>query len=246
MMSIKASTTYNKTTGNFEGIVDLGNEIVVDDENEVATEALVFMLVSLRKSWKYPIGYVLINKVDATTLHSLLSHALLSIEHKLQVYSITMDGTSTNLAAMELFGCKLKDPGRNFDGRFEFAGFGHFLYFIPDPPHMLKLGRNALADLGVLKTADQTIEWRYFCKLHNIQTDEGLKFGNKLSKRHIEFKRLKMKVNVAAQTLSSSVSDAMQLLMQFPSSGFENFGATIEFIRVLDRVFDILNSRWRI
>ena len=71
------------------------------------------MLVSLRKSWKYPIGYVLINKVDATTLHSLLSQALrLSIKHKLKVYLITMDGTITNFAAMELFGCKLKDPGR--------------------------------------------------------------------------------------------------------------------------------------
>ena len=106
------------------------------------------MLISLRKSWKYRIGYVLINKVDSTILHSLLSQALrLSIEHKLQVYSITMDGTSTNFAAMELFGCKLKDPGRNFDGRFEFAGFVHFLYFISDPPHVFKLGRNALADL---------------------------------------------------------------------------------------------------
>ena len=29
-MSIKASTTYNKTTGNFEGFDDLGNEIAVD------------------------------------------------------------------------------------------------------------------------------------------------------------------------------------------------------------------------
>ena len=53
MAIIKASTTYNKTMGDF---VDLGNEIVDDDENEVATEALVLMLVSLRKSWKYPIG----------------------------------------------------------------------------------------------------------------------------------------------------------------------------------------------
>ena len=70
-----------------------------------------------------------------------------------------------------------------------------------------------------------------------------MKFGNKLSKRHIEFKRLKIKVNVAAQTLSSSVADAMQFLMQSPSSGVENAGATIEFIRVLDRVFDILNSK---
>ena len=35
-MSIKPSTTYNKTTGCFEGFVDLGNEVVADDENEVS------------------------------------------------------------------------------------------------------------------------------------------------------------------------------------------------------------------
>ena len=95
-ISIESSTFYNKTAESFEGFVDLGKYIVVDDENAIASDALVFMLVSLRKSWKYPIGYVLVDKnVDATNLHSLLSRALqYSAEHNLKVYS--MDGTSTN------------------------------------------------------------------------------------------------------------------------------------------------------
>ena len=45
-----------------------------------------------------------------------------SVENNLKVYSITMDGTSTNLAAMKLFGCKLYDSEGDFDGKFQFSG----------------------------------------------------------------------------------------------------------------------------
>lgn len=40
----------------FRGYVDIGNEID-DDSNAVASEALVFMLVSLDSHWKVPCGY---------------------------------------------------------------------------------------------------------------------------------------------------------------------------------------------
>ena len=170
-MSIKSSTFYNKAAGSFEGFVDLGKDIVVDDENAIASDALVFMLVSLRKSWKYPIGYVLIGKnIDATNLHSLLSQALqYSAEHNLKVYSITTDGTSTNMAAMRTFRCKLHHSG-DLDGTFKVPCFSHSLYFFPDPCHMLKLARNALAELGVLVfDGTDRSEWKYICMLHEIQ-----------------------------------------------------------------------------
>ena len=55
--------------------------------------------------------------------------------------------------------------------------------------------------------------YRHIKLLNEIQEDEGLQFGNKISKWHIEFQRQKMNVKVAAQTLSSSVADAIQYLM---------------------------------
>ena len=74
-MSIKYSVVYNKHTRHYEGYIDLGKDIV-SDEDEIAKEALVFMLVSYRGQWKYPVGHVLINKINAATLHHLLSQAL--------------------------------------------------------------------------------------------------------------------------------------------------------------------------
>ena len=51
--------------------------------------------------------------------------------------------------------------------------------------------------------------------------------ANKLSKGHIEFQRQKMNVKVAAQTLSSSVADAIEYLMNSDHPNFANAGGTL-------------------
>ena len=103
-MSIKASTIYNKHIGRYEGFIDYGPDIVVDDENKIPTDALVFMLVGLKGHWKYPIGYTLCDKHNAETLKCFLSNALIiASTHNIQVHSITMDGASANISAMKLF-----------------------------------------------------------------------------------------------------------------------------------------------
>ena len=53
-----------------------------------------------------------------------------------------------------------------------------------------------------------------------------------------------MNVRLAAQTLSSSVADAIEFLnlsMKLPE--FQDSEATVTFTRTIDRLFDILNSR---
>ena len=53
-----------------------------------------------------------------------------------------------------------------------------------------------------------------------------------------------MNVHLAAQTLSSSVANAIQFLdVSMKPTQFQNSGPTVNFIRVIDRTFDILNSR---
>ncbi|CAH1725924.1 unnamed protein product [Aphis gossypii] len=52
-----------------------------------------------------------------------------------------------------------------------------------------------------------------------------------------------MKVKCAAQTLSSGVADAIEYLCQKGEPSFTNSQATVYFIRQIDRLFDILNSR---
>ena len=246
-MKIKSSVTYNKSTGSFDGFVNFGKDIVASDEDKVATEALVFMLVGLRNHWKYPVGYVLCDSITAVDLHSLLSKALrISLDHGLEPISVTMDGAHSNTASMRKFGCKLGNTLSKIDGlfTFEYNGLTRSLYFTPDADHMLKLARNTIADLGVLVDGQGlSIDWRFIVKLHELQVDEGFRFGNKLSKKHIAFQRHKMNVSIAAQTLSSSVADALEFLMLANHPYFADAGGTIKFIRVIDKLFDLLNSR---
>ncbi len=60
--------------------------------------------------------------------------------------------------------------------------------------------------------------------------------------QHIDFNKGNMKVSLAAQTLSKSVTDAIGFLQKFEEPGFEEAHRTITFIRSLDRPFDLLNS----
>ena len=57
------------------------------------------------------------------------------------------------------------------------------------------------------------------------------------------FENNKMKVNLAVQTLSSSVADAIQFLQELGHPSFKNASGTIKFIRIVDRLFDLFNSR---
>ena len=54
-----------------------------------------------------------------------------------------------------------------------------------------------------------------------------------------------MNIRLAAQTLSSSVADAIDFLSQKPDkfSTFSGGHGTVKFIRSIDRLFDMLNSR---
>ena len=80
--------------------------------------------------------------------------------------------------------------------------------------------------------------------MHELQKKEKLWAGSRLSRPHIEWTRMKMKVKWAAQTLSSSVADAIDFCRDdLHLKEFEDSQATTQFIRVFDGLFDLLNSR---
>ena len=81
------------------------------------------------------------------------------------------------------------------------------------------------------------ILWQYLVDLHKLQNDEGLRLGNKSKKAHIQWKQQKMKVNLAAQSLSSSVADAIEYcatILKLPQ--FQGSEATVKFLRMFDHL----------
>ena len=81
-------------------------------------------------------------------MNCLLSRILdLCAENKVKVRCITMDGTAVNCSSMKLLGWKLGHSLEEIDGGFTHDGYNYKLYFITDPPHTLKLARNAFDEI---------------------------------------------------------------------------------------------------
>ena len=106
----------------------------------------------------------------------------------------------------------------------------HKVYVTLDAVHMLKLARNALGSMKRIRSVDGVIDYHYIELLVNLQEEMGVRLANKLTKRHLKWQNMKMKVNLAAQTLSSSVADALQYLSETDPT-FKDAGPTIQFIR---------------
>ncbi|GBO14552.1 DNA transposase THAP9, partial [Araneus ventricosus] len=227
----------------FCGYVDLGTDID-DDQLPIATQAYTFLLNSVNGSWKIPIGYFLIDGLDANERANLIRKSLEVIhETGIDVISLTFDGTSVNLSTANCLGCTLNSQSLNTS--FKHPITNQDVCVLLDPSHMIKLIRNTLASKGSLFDGNgKMIKWDYIVSLHKLQHTEGLLVATKLRTRHIEWKREKMKVKLATQVLSASVADALLYLandLKLPE--FEGCEATAEFLKCFNTLFDILNSR---
>ena len=244
-MSIRKQTLWDPKKEKYSGFVNYG-PVPPEDPETLASESLVFILVGTRTRWKCPIGYFLSDKMNAKTQAQLVRLALeKAADAGLRVWSITADGTCVNISTFAQLGCIFSTTYDSMVTTFKHPSQNYNVYIILDPCHMLKLARNALASMGSFHDEDGgEIQWKFFHLLHSLQDEQGLKLGNKFSAQHLEYQKHKMNVRLAAQTLSSSVADAIQFLdvsMKLPQ--FKNSGPTVNFTRVIDRTFDILNSR---
>jgi hypothetical protein len=242
-MSIRKQIIYDRAKGTYVVYVNTGTAVLQDVEI-AATEALVFLLVGLKEVWKFPIAYFLVDHVSINVQIQLVRMALsLCADSGLRVWSITCDGTAANIDMMSKLGCKF---GYTFDDIipvFKHTTETYDVYVIFDVCHMAELARNALGDVKEFHNGNAHIKWEFFTKLFDLQQAEGIHLANKLSINHVNWHNHKMKVKLAVQTLSSSVADALQFLMEIGQCGFLTCEETIKFIRFVDRLFDILNSR---
>lgn len=116
---------------------------------------------------------------------------------------------------------------------------------ILDICHMVKLIRNVLASKQIFyNDKNEPIQWSFISKLEKVQVEEGLTLANKLRTRHVQWWRQKMKVKLAVQTISLSVAKSLSFLENdLQHKDFQGAGPTIEFITIINNLFDVFNSR---
>lgn len=154
---------------------------------------------------------------------------------------MTFDGLNSNIAVCKLLGadipnkkCYIDNP--HSDGK---------IFLFLDGCHMLKLSRNILARKKMIyDNNNKAIEWRFIENLEQYQRDQKINFGNKINKKHIQWDRVKMCVRVAAETMSNSVADAIDLLRSKGIEAFEHSEPMTRYLRMVNNTFDILNSKY--
>lgn len=164
------------------------------------------MVVAVDDNWKLPIGYFLIDGIDSDTSSGLVNTSLMKLhEIGVEVLSVTLDDTSEHLSMVQKLGAKFDTINFRIEPYFFHHATQKYVYVIFDNFHMLKLIRNVLGDWKILVDGDgNKIEWKYIVSLAFLQETEGLRGGNKIRLNHIRYFKMKMKVNLATQTLNQS------------------------------------------
>ncbi|KAL4127076.1 hypothetical protein QTP88_011274 [Uroleucon formosanum] len=240
-MAVRQHVEWDGT--NYHGYVNVG-ESIFNETMEKAKEALVFLVVALNEAWKIPVGYFLINHINSSQKSELVSHCIdVLTKTGVTIVSLTFDGCPTNINMVKILGCGLYAD--NFNTSFKVDGVANTISIIPDPAHMVKLIRNAFGEKRQFIDMDGgVIDFEYINKLLILQEDEGCHLANKLKEQHVFYSRQKMKVKLATQLLSRSVSEALTFCrdkLELPA--FKDSGPTIKFIKYFNDAFDILNSR---
>lgn len=156
--------------GKLYGTVNVSEAFACNEQN-MAKEILVFLLVSINQSWKLPIGYFLIDRMSGVRKSNLVLQSLrLLHETGVNVVCITCNDASTNLSMARTLGC-------NLDVHYLQPYFSHpvsnkRVHFLQDPDHMIKLVWNTLGDYGCIKNQSSgKIKWDYIIELKNLQEE---------------------------------------------------------------------------
>lgn len=237
-ISIRRHIQWVHPLKRYSGLVTYGRRD--NDEHPVANNAIFFLLNLIETGESIILGYFLIKSLCGHEKVQLITEAITKVNSTgAHLVSIAFDGLTSNFSACRILGASfdienlhpfISNPENNQQ-----------IAIVLDPPHMLKLLRNALASKGHLKDSNNNdIAWSYFESLVLVKSNLA---SHKMTREHINFASNKMCVRLAAQTYSSSVANSMEILLRNGDPSFRNAAGTIIFTKNVNKLFDILNSK---
>lgn len=227
-MSIRKHIQWCSKTKQFLGNVTYGNTL-----DQKANNAIVFLANGINSKIQVPVAYHFITSLTGRDRMIILLEILAVLfKRGVIIANITFDGLPANINMCTLLEASFKDG----DMRTYFIEpySQRKIYIISDPSHCIKLIRNNLFGRKEFVDAQALVEY-------GEKNDFGL--THKLTNRHIDFKNRKMHVRTALQTISNSVADSLEFLMKQKIRGFSNASAQIKFNRIINKLFDIMNTQ---
>ena len=190
------------------------------------------MCVAVNGNFKVLLGHFFVTSLSGLERANVVRLSLQKV-HETGAWglSLTCDGPSCHFSMVRELGASL-DP-ETLRPNFPHPSDSSLrVYVFLDPVHAIKLVRNCLGSEKILISPRGIIKWDFICKLQNLQEREGLRAGTKLTQKHINFEKNKMKCSLATQTLSNSVASAIDFCRDdLKLEEFKGSEATTEFIR---------------
>lgn len=240
-MALRQQEEYDHHNDEKVGLVDYGTVPINYKLGQLAKHAFVFLIAGINDKFKIPVAYFLTSGLKSEEKAALVQQVILFVSKTgVKVVGMTFDGLVENLATCTELGA---DFQQNMGYIVNPHSDEHIFLFL-DPCHLLKLARNCLASKKIIFDGDnKLVEWRFIEELEKYQREHKVNIGNKINKRHIQWEKNKMSVRLAAETLSNSTADSIDLLRNLGVIEFENSEATTKYIRYVNNSFDTLNSK---
>ena len=256
-MKIQENLVWDKNTGDLIGFVDLGdtdlNYATLKKSDEIATHVLVFLVRSIVNPLKFSFANFATTGATSVQTFPLFWKAVGILEDKvlMKVVGVTSDGASPNrsMFRMHLHMTRTEDINNEVNvvyrtHNFMAEGEDRYIYFISDPPHLIKTARNCLLNslsgrcTGSMWNDGQCLTWNHISQMFYEDLDCGLHMAPKLTKQHIDLTPFSlMNVRFAAQVLSESVYQALTTFGTPAAQG------TALYCRMFDMYFDCVNVR---
>lgn len=241
-MSTRRQSQWDRSSKQFQGHITSGRPVEYEDFSPLSKDVLLLMVSGISKEFKIPIGYFLTNGIKAEEKVAILNEAMHKLsECNVKLASTTCDGAAENIRSLKNLGVQF-DEGKPY---FRNPHDGSIVFVLLDPPHMIKLIRNCLGRLKeIIVGDDYKIKWKYIQDLVSLQISQNINLCNKLTKTHVDYENVKMRVRIAAETISNSTASAIEFLdTRAINPNFSDSAATVKFIRTFNNLFDAMNTK---
>jgi len=140
--------------------VDLGdielNYAVLKKTDDVATHVLAFLLRSIVNPFKFSLANFATSGVSSFQMFPLLWKAIGICEtNEIKIIAVTCDGASPNRKLFKMHFEMTSEDDMNPDVDVTYRTLNlydteekRYIYFISDPPHLIKTARNSLSNSG--------------------------------------------------------------------------------------------------
>lgn len=242
-MAIQRFMSWCRATNRFIGLIERGTPVENEDFN-LAKKVIVFMVCGVNAKFEQPVGYFFIQSLKYNHRAEVVTELLTEITKRgIRVANLTFDGDWANFKMCMQFGADLDNEEGNYIPSFQNPHDNSKINVILDPSHMIKLMRNYFGQRLLWDNQKRPIRWQFIVNLVNYSRGNNLGLAHKLNKRHIEFANRPMYVRTAVEILSSSTANALEHLLKNNVPGFKGAEGTIEFIRICDQLWDIMNTQ---